>query len=111
MQRHDATVLRKLREELQLSHEVLARLIACSQEQIEEWETGKPLPTETRQRIKDILGIKSELEKLMQRDFIAEWLEKPNESLDGQTPLEILERGEFDRIRDWIHDTVFGGPI
>jgi Protein of unknown function (DUF2384) len=38
----------------------------------------------------------------MKPEFIAEWLSTPNEEFDGLKPLEVIERGEMDRLWDMI---------
>ena len=38
----------------------------------------------------------------MDADFIAPWLATPNDEFDGLKPLEVIERGEIDRLWDMI---------
>ena len=38
------------------------------------------------------------LEKVMSPDFISVWLMTPNPAFDGLKPVEVIERGEIDRI-------------
>jgi hypothetical protein len=38
------------------------------------------------------------LSELVQPSAIGSWLEKSNPSLQGSTPLQVIERGESDRI-------------
>ena len=38
------------------------------------------------------------LSRVMKPEFIAQWLEAPNEALKSFKPVEVIERGEIDRI-------------
>lgn len=41
---------------------------------------------------------------------MAEWVETPSEALDGLKPLELIERGEVDRIWQMIYAPQSGEP-
>ena len=36
--------------------------------------------------------------EVIRNDAIGPWLEQPNEAFDGLKPLEVIERGEVDRL-------------
>lgn len=38
------------------------------------------------------------LAEMMDAKSVGEWLKQPNPALDGSTPLQVIERGETDRI-------------
>jgi len=38
----------------------------------------------------------------MKADYVATWLESPNPAFGGLKPLEVVERGEIDRICGWF---------
>jgi hypothetical protein len=46
----------------------------------------------------------------MQREFIAEWLQAPNDAFGGLKPIEVVERGEIDRIWRMIYVLESGQP-
>jgi hypothetical protein len=46
--------------------------------------------------------LRARLAKVMQPEFVAEWLLTPNDAFDGLKPLEVIERGEIDRLWDMI---------
>ena len=47
----------------------------------------------------------------MRPEFIAEWLGTPNEEFDGLKPLEVIVRGEVDRLRDMNDYLELGNAI
>lgn len=50
------------------------------------------------------------LAEVITKDAIAEWLETPSEALDGLKPLEVIERGEVDRIWQMVYALRSGEP-
>jgi hypothetical protein len=46
--------------------------------------------------------LRARLAQIMQPEFVAEWLLIPNDGFDGLKPLEVIERGEIDRLWDMI---------
>jgi len=46
--------------------------------------------------------LRARLSQVMKHEFIAEWLSTPNDAFDGLKPLEVIERGEVDRLWDMI---------
>ena len=41
---------------------------------------------------------------------VAEWLQEPNLAFDGSTPLQVIERGETDRLWKMIYLLESGDP-
>ena len=46
----------------------------------------------------DAKRITAAMEKLVASDAVGGWLKQPNPAFDGSTPLQVIERGETDRI-------------
>lgn len=42
--------------------------------------------------------LQKKLADVMDKKHIAEWLQTPNSAFENLTPLEVIERGEIDRI-------------
>lgn len=40
----------------------------------------------------------SALAEVMKRESIGPWLQSPNQAFEGLKPLEVIDRGEIDRI-------------
>ena len=92
----------KLRARLDMNRETFARLVPMSTRNLANIEAGKtPSPTLFRQllelrRVIDALG------EVIQKDAIGPWLDRPNDAFDGLKPMEVIERGEVDRIWQMI---------
>jgi hypothetical protein len=50
------------------------------------------------------------LARVMQPQQVGQWLKSPNPAFDGSTPLQVVERGESDRIWRMLYDLESGQP-
>jgi Protein of unknown function (DUF2384) len=53
-------------------------------------------------RIKELDRLRKRLVEVVAADAIPAWLYTPNEAFGGLKPLEIIERGEIDRLWQMI---------
>jgi len=91
-------VVRQTRHSLGVSRRVFSRLTGYSERSIAAWESGRSLSPKSRQRILEIQRLQKALANVIEADSIREWLDTPNPAFDGLKPLEVIERGEIDRI-------------
>jgi transcriptional regulator with XRE-family HTH domain len=75
-----------------------ARLIGFSERAIAEWESGKPLSEPARRKLAETQRLVAALGKLVEPESIPDWLRTPNDAFGGLKPLEVIERGETDRL-------------
>ncbi len=54
--------------------------------------------------------LRDALAELMKEEAIGEWLQRPNKRFDGSTPLQMIERGETDRLWRMIWHLREGNP-
>lgn len=87
-----------LRQSLGLTRKMFSRLTGCSERAIAEWESGKEQSDSSRQRLTEIHRLRQALVDVIPAEQVGTWLLAPNDALDGFKPLEIIERGEIDRI-------------
>ena len=91
-----------LRCKLGLSRKVFSRLTGFSERAIAGWESGRPFGVPGQRRIREIERFQERLAEVVRPEFIPEWLELPNQAFQGLKPLEVIERGEIDRLWDMI---------
>jgi Protein of unknown function (DUF2384) len=53
-------------------------------------------------RIKELERFRERLAEVVAADAIPAWLDTPNEAFGGLKPLEVIERGEIDRLWQMI---------
>jgi transcriptional regulator with XRE-family HTH domain len=99
-----------LRDELGLNRRLFSRLTGYSERAIAGWESGKELSEASRQRMVQIERLHQALARVIKPDFIAEWLQAPNDAFTGLKPIEVVERGEIDRIWRMIYELQSGMP-
>src|SRR5262245_44375895 len=88
----------ELRQSLGLTRKLFSRLTGYSERAIAEWESGKEQSDSSRQRLMEIHRLREALTLVVPTEQVGSWLLEPNKALDGFKPLEIIERGEIDRI-------------
>ncbi len=87
-----------LRKRLGLSIRDFARMTSFCERTVTGWESGHPISKPGVQRLTEISRLVDSLEKLVEPSAVASWLQTPNEAFSGLKPLEVIERGETDRL-------------
>jgi transcriptional regulator with XRE-family HTH domain len=100
----------KIRRELGVTRKVFARITGYSERSIASWESGKKPSAPASQSLNEVARLTEALEDVIKPEFIAGWLEEPNEALEGLKPLEVIERGEVDRLWRMIYYLESGVP-
>ena len=62
------------------------------------------------QQFKELRRVIDALGEVIQKDAIGPWLEQPNGAFSGLKPIEVIERGEVDRIWQMIYYLRSGVP-
>lgn len=102
--------VRQLREDFGISRKMFARLVGFSERAVADWEADKPLSDVSSQRIREIARLQLALADVMAKEFVGEWLSTPNDIWGGLKPIEVIERGEIDRIWRMIYQLESGMP-
>jgi hypothetical protein len=50
------------------------------------------------QKLKEVTRLFDALSDIIKASAIGPWLQRPNKQFDGSTPLQVMERGESDRL-------------
>src|SRR4051794_20367979 len=93
-----ARIVADVRAGLGVTRELFARLTGFSVRAITGWEAGRPISEPGLRRVKEMERLRAALAEGMREEFIPQWLETPCEGLGGLKPVEVLERGEADRL-------------
>jgi uncharacterized protein (DUF2384 family) len=88
------------------------RLTGLSVRTLSALETGQKRPTrEDSRRFQELARLRRELGTVLTPDAISQWLDTPNEYFDGSTPLDVIDRGESDRVWRLIWRLQDGVPL
>jgi hypothetical protein len=97
-----------LRSGLGLDRKAFSRLTGYSERAIAGWEAGAAMSAASRQRLAEIGRLQDALSRVVKPAAIADWLKTPNRAFGGLKPLEVIERGEVDRIWRMVFDLESG---
>lgn len=87
-----------LREEFGLTRKTLARMTGLSERTLASWEAGAKLSDSAGRTVTSVERLLRALAEVVHTAAIADWMETPNEAFGQLKPVEVLERGEADRI-------------
>ncbi len=62
-------------------------------------------------RVDELAMLKEGLARIMKAEFVGEWLRTPNDGFDGLKPMEVIERGDVDRVWRLIYFLEAGLPV
>lgn len=107
--REDALPVKEVREGFGLSREKFSRLTGFSVRALAAWENGEMKPAaQARRRFAELSRLLDALGGVVQRKAIPSWMDAPNPSFGGLKPIEIIERGEVDRLWRVVYELESG---
>ena len=93
-----------------LTRDTFTRMTGYSSRAVAGWAAGKPVSTSSTQRLNEIARLCEALRGVVKEESIGRWLQTPNEAFDGSTPIQVIERGEVDRLWRMIYRLESGEP-
>lgn len=100
-----------LREQLGMTRDTFARMLPVSTRSLADIEAGKQPPSEaTTRRLTELQRLTDALGEVIRPEAVGDWLKLPNAAFDGLKPLEVIDRGETDRIWRMIYLLRSGTP-
>lgn len=103
--------LKTLRASLGLTQPQMSRAMGISTRKLSELESKDLAPkADTRRRATEIQRLHHGLTRIIDPDDIAPWMNEPNPAFEGSTPLQLIERGEIDRLWQMIYLVQSGQP-
>ncbi|MBN1476745.1 helix-turn-helix domain-containing protein [Candidatus Sumerlaeota bacterium] len=105
-------VFRKVRLSYGLTQQKMSSLTGTSLRKLSALERGEQRATfEDLRRFTELCRLRKELVHIVAPEAISNWLQEPNEFLDGQSPVEIIRRGESDKLWRLIWRLQDGVPL
>jgi len=96
----ESNLVEQVRSGFGISRRLLGRLTGYSERAIAGWEAGRRLSEPSRQRMLEMRRLQRALGRIIEAPGLSAWLERPNEAFGGFKPVEVVERGEVDRL--WL---------
>jgi hypothetical protein len=105
-----AGLLQHYRTAFKMPQPVVVRLTGFSPRSVAKWIQGVPPSPKQEKALVEMDRLLDGLARVMQPAQVGRWLKSPNPAFDGSTPLQIVERGEMDRIWRMLFDLESGQP-
>lgn len=87
-----------IRVEFGLTRRVFARLSGLSERTLATWERGQEIGDAARRSLATAERLLRDLATVIRKAALAAWLDTPNIGFGGLKPIEVVERGEADRV-------------
>ena len=105
-----AGLLQHYRTMFKMPQPFVVRLTGFSPRSVAKWSEGVLPSPKQEKALVEMDRLLDCLSRVMQPAQIGQWLKSPNSAFDGSTPLQIVERGELDRIWRMLFDLESGQP-
>jgi transcriptional regulator with XRE-family HTH domain len=93
----------QLRKRLRLNQADFARLVPISVRTLATLESGSPPTQAVQRRLIELKRMIDALTEVIKVESLGIWLQSPNAAFDGQKPIEVIDRGESDRLWSMIY--------
>lgn len=93
-----------------VTQDTFTRLTGFSPRAVANWAQGQKPSASTQRRLIEMNRLFTTLEQLVAKEAIGPWLKEPNLAFYGSTPLQVIERGETDRLWRMIYELESGEP-
>src|SRR5580692_2891734 len=93
-----AEQLSVLAKDAGMNYDMLAKSLSVSRRSISGWLSGREPERINRVRINEFGRLVAELQSIIKPEKLKAWWKQSVENFGGSTPLQVLERGEIDRL-------------
>lgn len=102
--------LREVAATYGIKQETFSRMSGFSLRAVAHWFSGKTPGEAARIRLTELKRLLKALAEVVEPAAIESWLQTPNPAFEGSTPLQVVERGEMDRLWLMLHQLGSGEP-
>jgi DNA-binding transcriptional regulator YiaG len=102
--------LQEMAERFGLRQETLSRMTGFSLRAVAGWASGKEPSAPVRRALTEMDRLLDSLARLMEPREVGKWLKQPNPAFDGSTPIQVIERGQIDRVWRMLYFVESGEP-
>jgi hypothetical protein len=103
-------LLRHYRDTFHLPQPFLVRFTGFSPRSVAKWSQGEAPSVKQEKALVEMDRLLDGLSRVMEPAQVGRWLKQANSAFDGSTPLQVVERGELDRIWRMLYDLESGQP-
>jgi len=103
-------LLQHYRKKFHLAQPLVVRLTGFSPRSVAKWAQGEPPSHKQEKALVEMDRLLDSLTRVMETQQVVRWMTTPNPAFDGSTPLQVVERGEIDRVWRMLYDIESGQP-
>jgi hypothetical protein len=100
----------ELRDRLRMPRVVFGRVVNVSERTIAKVESAAQQVEKLRRPYNDVFRLYEALAEVVEQESSGAWFVTPNEVFGGLKPIEVIERGEIDRLWDMVFRLRSGMP-
>ena len=100
----------ELRDRLGMARPMFGRIVNVAERTIAKVESDNESPEKLKRPYNEVYRLWKALCELVDPESLGLWFQTPNESFDGLKPVEVIERGEIDRLWDMVFELQTGMP-
>jgi antitoxin Xre/MbcA/ParS-like protein len=102
--------VREITDHFGIRQETLSRMTGFSPRAVAGWASGKEPSAPAKRAFHEMDRLLDALTRLMRPKEVGRWLKEPNPAFDGSTPVQVIERGQMDRIWRMLYYAESGEP-
>ena len=102
--------LLELRDRLAMPRPMFGRIVNVSERTIADAEAGKDAAKKLRRTYNEVYRLWEALSDVVDAESLGLWFRTPNDAFDGLKPIEVIERGEIDRLWNMVFQLRSGMP-
>ena len=100
----------ELRDRLNMARPIFSRVVNVSERTIAKVEAESETATKLQRPYNEVYRLLESLKDVIDVNTLGIWFQQPNEAFDGLKPLEVIERGEIDRLWTMVFELQSGMP-
>jgi hypothetical protein len=100
----------ELRDRLQMPRVVFGRVVNVAERTIAKVEADATQVEKLSRPYNEVYRLYEALSEVVEPESIGAWFTTPNQTFDGLKPIEVIERGEIDRLWKTVYRLESGMP-
>src|SRR6266404_1065292 len=108
--RNKSVNVRQMVKRFAIPQDALSRMSVFSLRAVAEWASGKAPSAPAKTVFTEMDRLLDALARLMQPKEVGQWLKQPNPAFDGSSPVQVIERGQIDRLWRMLYHAESGEP-
>ncbi|PYL06100.1 MAG: hypothetical protein DME33_14625 [Verrucomicrobia bacterium] len=110
LQDENRAPVRDITNRFGVRQDMLSRMTGFSPRAVAEWARGKEPSAPAKRAFAELDRLLDALARLMKPKEVGQWLKQPNPAFEGSTPVQVIERGQSDRIWRMLYYAESGEP-